>query len=235
MSDKIQKRIPKKKANKTKECILTICAHNDDQLLGVGGTIRKMVNEGKEAYTYIFSYGETSHPHLKPEVIAKIRERESFRAAAVLGDKITYFGWKEGNFMKEADPLKIEKVIREKKPAKIFTHSPDDPHPDHKAVFKITRKILQKINYKGDLYSFNVWNLFAFGTRNYPKLFVDISDTFGTKIEAFRKHKSQTSTKISIGWSFYLKAIFAGWQNKCRYAELFYKVPVYDKENSDSN
>lgn len=212
-----------------KDCILAIVAHNDDQLLGVGGTIKKYADQGIETYTYIFSYGETSHPHYRKKVIAKIREKESFKAAKILGDNVTYFGIDEGQFEKKFDPAVLKKIIKEKKPSKIFTHSPDDPHPDHKAVFSITKNTAEQLKFKGDLYTFDVWNLFSIKTREYPKLFVDISDTFEHKVKAFKEHRSQTSTKISIGWTMYMKAIFAGWKYHCKYAEVFYKISLNNK------
>lgn len=211
-----------------KRTMIVVCAHNDDQLLGAGGTIRKYVDEGIKVCTYIFSYGETSHPHLRPEIIARTREKESLRAARILGDEIHYFSIKEGHFS-TFNPEILKDIIKKKKPFRIFTHSPDDPHPDHKDVLKITKKVIEEIDYKGDFYVFDVWNLFSIKTRDNAKLFVDISDTFKKKIEAFKKHKSQTSTMISLGWSIYVKAIMAGWNNHCKYAELFYRIPFKKK------
>ena len=230
---KSEKSITGKKQSKkhSNSCVLVICAHNDDQLLGVGGTIRKYVNEGIKVYTYIFSYGETSHPHLKPEIIAKTREQESIRASKILGDNINYFGLKEGNFTEVFDKNILKDIILKKKPSRIFTHSPDDPHPDHQAVFTITKEVLKSIKSNVELYTFDVWNLFTIRTRNYPKLFVDISDTFKVKIKAFDMHKSQMNTKITLGWSIYLKAILSGWNNHCKYAEVFYKIPLADKKD----
>jgi LmbE family N-acetylglucosaminyl deacetylase len=57
-------------------------------------------------------------------------------------------------------------------------------------------------------------------------LYVDISDTFKAKVRAFREHRSQTNTKISIGWTMYVKAIMAGWNHNCKFAEIFYRIPL---------
>jgi N-acetylglucosamine malate deacetylase 1 len=216
---------------KKKRCIITFCAHNDDQIIGAGGTIKKYVDSGIKAYTYIFSYGEMSHPHLKPEVIAKTRKKESIRASKVLGDKVNYLGLKEGKFIEQCNIDKIKKIINKHKPEKIFIHSPDDPHPDHRAVFKIMTKLLNNIKYKGNLYCFDVWNIFSFRTRSYPKLFIDISETFNDKVNSFNMHKSQFMAKILIGWSIYTKAIIHGWNNHCKYAELFHRIEI----NKDNN
>lgn len=214
------------KSTKSKS-IITFCAHNDDQVIGAGGTIKKYTDSKIKAYTYIFSYGEMSHPHLKPEVVAKMREKESIAAAKVLGDEISYLGFKEGNFAESCNLKQIKQIIKEKNPDKIFTHSPDDPHPDHQAVFSIVKKAIQQLNFRVELYSFDVWNIFSF-KKDRPKLFVDISDTFKYKVKALQKHESQFVTIITLGWSIYFKAIVHGWNNKCRYAELFHKIDLED-------
>jgi LmbE family N-acetylglucosaminyl deacetylase len=212
--------------SKKSKSVIIFCAHNDDQLIGAGGTIRKYVDSGIKVYTYIFSYGEMSHPHLRPEVIAKTREKESFRASKLLGDETNYLGLKEGKFADDFDYNKVKKIISSIKPEKIFTHSPDDPHPDHRSVFRLITKTLSESTYKGDLYCFDVWNVFSFSTRSFPKLFIDITDTFDNKVRAFELHKSQLMAKVLIGWSNYVKAIVHGWNNNCKYAELFHKIDI---------
>ncbi len=57
----------------SKDTILVVCAHNDDQLFGAGGTLAKYVKEGKRVVVVIFSYGELSHPWLKKDSIQKTR------------------------------------------------------------------------------------------------------------------------------------------------------------------
>ena len=213
------------------ETVLFLCAHNDDQIVGAGGTVAKYAKEGKKIVTVIFSFGEFSMFHFKEKESRKTRVKESKRAAKLLGEsEIYYLGLKEGSFRKEIEEkdiaTKIKKIIRRVKPGKIFTHSIDDPHPDHREVYHFTSELLDNINYKGDLYSFNVWNYFInFRRRDRPKLVVDITDTFKTKVEAFRKHKSQRINAIlPLMWNVYLQAILNGFNNHVKYAEVFFKI-----------
>ena len=60
--------------------------------------------------------------------------------------------------------------------------------------------------------------------RNRPKLVVDITQTFGTKLAALRCFKSQWVTMITLLWSVYLRAIKNGLFNGCLFAEKFYKI-----------
>ena len=41
----------------------------------------------------------------------------------------------------------MHKIIEKEKTNKIFIHSVDDPHPDHRAVFNSVKDILDKLEY----------------------------------------------------------------------------------------
>ena len=137
----------------SKQTILVFCSHSDDQILGPGGTLAKYSKEGNFIYTIILSYGEASLAWLKPEIAIQTRVKEAKKADKIIGGKGVYFlGLKEGRFIEEIKEKnlakQIEKIIKEKKPDKIFTHSSEDPHPDHRAANKILLDILDKIKYK---------------------------------------------------------------------------------------
>jgi LmbE family N-acetylglucosaminyl deacetylase len=212
------------------ESILFLCAHNDDQTIGAGGTIAKYAKEGKKIITVIFSFGEKSLPHLENKTVRRTRVLESKKAAKILGEsEVYYLGLKEGEFKKEVAKKdifsKIKIIIDREKPTRIFTHSMDDPHPDHRAVFAFVKELLTKIDYDGEVYSFNIWNFFInFRLRNEPRLIVDITATFKAKVDAVNKHKSQLPALISLMWNVYLRAIMHGFNNNMRYAEVFYKL-----------
>ena len=206
------------------EQILVFCAHNDDQIIGVGGTISKYAKEGKDVFVYIFSYGEKSHPHFRREVIIKQRVKEAKKSNKHLGVRQTYFfGLPEGRFAEDATiKEKIRKIIKSRKPKKVFTHSIDDPHPDHRAVHSIVSDSLQA--FKGEAYTFEVWNILSLRKRNSPKLVVDVSKTFETKVKAFKMHESQQIAVWTLLWNIYLKAFVNGFNNGVKYAEVFNKI-----------
>lgn len=210
-----------------KKTILAICAHNDDQIIGPGGTLTKYAGAGYKFKTIIFSYGAVSHPHLKPEVIIKERMKESRISDKIMGgDGIIYLGAKEGTFLAKKDEWgkKISEIIKKEKPVMIFTHTDDDPHRDHKAVDKIVQEMIKKKIISCNVYTFDVWNMLRWKRKNLPRLVIDISETFGKKIQAFHAHKSQKASIISLLWSIYLKAVLYGWKYGYKYAEVFYKI-----------
>ena len=72
------------------ETLLFLCAHNDDQLLGAGGTIAKYTKEGKKIITVIFSFGEMSNPLEQDIVTRRTRVIESKRVSTILGESELY-------------------------------------------------------------------------------------------------------------------------------------------------
>jgi LmbE family N-acetylglucosaminyl deacetylase len=212
-----------------KENIIFLCAHNDDHIIGGGGTIMKYLKQGHIVDILVFSYGEGSHPHFRRTVTVEMRVKESQHAARILGGhEISYLAMKEGRFADEFNKRRLskrlQKYILSRNPSKIFTHSPDDPHPDHQATYRIVTGLLEKIRFSNDLYCFDVWNPFSITTRCLPKLVVDITDEFGTKIRSMEAHKSQKLAKLSLSWQLYANAFINGLKYGFRYAEVFYKL-----------
>jgi len=207
--------------------ILVLSAHNDDQIIGAGGTLAKYAAQGFAIKTVVFSYGESSHPHLKPEVIKSLRMKECETANKIIsGDDITYFDLKEIKFAEGIKKFKIKeqlkKIIRKEKPVKVFTHSINDPHPDHKIIANLTIELLDVI--PCPVYTFEIWTPLRLRQRYFPKLFEDISKTFETKMRALGAHKSQKITMINLATSVFLKAKIHGFAHGCSYAEVFDKI-----------
>ncbi len=217
----------------TKDTIMVMCAHSDDQILGPGGTLAKYAKQGKRIITVIFSYGQLSMPHIKEEIAIKIRVNEAKEADKVIkGHGVYFLGLSDVNFanqIKEKNiPKKIIDIINKHKPTQIFTHSFDDPHPGHRDVYKTVVDVLDKLNYKVGLYTFDVWNPFNFRKRSLPKLYVDITKTFKTKLRALGCFESQFSVSTFLNyWPFivmYVKAWVYGLYIDEKYAERFFKV-----------
>ena len=210
------------------EDIIVFCAHPDDQIFGPGGTLAKYAKEGKNVHIVIFCYGESTPVLLKKDITKAIRVQETKKANKIIKAKsLAFYALNEGKFL-EKEKLtkeKIKKLIKKTRPTKIFTHSDEDPHPDHRAVVKIVLGAVDEMSYKCDVLSFDVWGFFnPKKTGTTPKIYVDISDTFQTKIKALRCFPSQWMSLISLLWSVYASAIKHGIEAKVKYAERFFKV-----------
>ena len=209
--------------------VLIICAHSDDQIFGPGGTVAKYAKEGKKVHTIIFSYGEQSLPLQKKEYTIKSRVKEAIDVDKYLGGHgVTFLGLEETKFseqfIKKGMYLKLRRLILKYNPSIIFTHSVDDPMPDHRALNKLLLETIDKMRYKCDVYMFDVWNLFNFKKRHNIKIVVDVSDTFKMKIKALKMFTSQQRSLVLLMWSVYLRAWYSGRDIKVKHAETFYKI-----------
>jgi LmbE family N-acetylglucosaminyl deacetylase len=213
-----------------KETVMVFCAHPDDEVIGPGGTITKYAKEGKKVITVIFSYGESSHMWMKKKYTITMRVAEAGEAGKIMGTERTIFlGLRDGLLMQEVKNEKVAKMlailIKKYKPAKIFTHSHDDIiFPDHKAVNDIMTKVLTKMKYKGDVYIFDIWNPVTIRKRDRPKMVVDISETFKTKLKALECFKSQSFVIAELKPLVYIRAIKNGAFSGVKFAEKFYKI-----------
>jgi LmbE family N-acetylglucosaminyl deacetylase len=209
--------------------VLIICAHSDDQIFGPGGTVAKYAKEGKKVHTVIFSYGEMSMPMHQREYAVKKRVKESLDVDKFLGGHgVTFIGLDEGKFAEQFKKKnlypRLKRLILQYNPSMIFTHSIDDPLPDHRALNKLVLETVDKMRYKCDIYMFDVWNIFNFKKRHYVRILVDISETFDMKIKALKMFESQKLSLLSLMWSVYARAWINGRSIGVRRAEIFYKI-----------
>lgn len=113
--------------------VLVVGPHPDDQELGMGGTIARLVAEGHRVHLLDMTNGEPT-PHGSPE----IRAREAARAAEILGvtRECLHLPNREVETSIEARHA-VAGVIRRHRIEAMFVPSPEDAHPDHRAVTRI--------------------------------------------------------------------------------------------------
>lgn len=182
--------------------IMVIAAHPDDEILGCGGTVARLIKEGNEGYTLILGEGVTSrYDQRNRETKKQIKElMESMKQANItIGvNKIKCYECPD-NYFDHTPLLEFVKMvdyeIKVYKPDLIFTHYRNDLNIDHRityqAVITATRP-MQNESVK-EIYSFEVlssteWN---YPTTFSPNVFFDITDTLNTKLEALGCYDSE--------------------------------------------
>src|SRR5947199_334281 len=81
------------------ERVMVVTAHPDDSEFGAGGTVAKMVKEGREVTYVIVTNGNkgSSDRSMTPERLARIREEEQRNAARTLGvERVEFLGYADG-------------------------------------------------------------------------------------------------------------------------------------------
>ena len=174
---------------------LVIGPHPDDQELGMGGTIAKLVKQGHHVHLLDMTNGEPT-----PFGSVETRARESAEAAKILGVQRTLLGLKNREVQHTIEARhKVAAVIRVHKPTVIFVPYPIDAHPDHVAVTRIGEDArfdakLTKSAIPGD-----PWHpkrvIYYFCTHlrmNFaPTFCIDISDTVEQKHQAIAAYQTQ--------------------------------------------
>jgi LmbE family N-acetylglucosaminyl deacetylase len=184
---------------------LIIVAHPDDEVLGCGGTIVRLTGEGHDVYVAILGEGITSRYNKREradhEMIKKLQDR-SRQVSKLLGVKeLCLYDLPDNRFDTVAllDIIKIvEKLINRFQPQVVYTHHGGDLNIDHaithRAVMTATRPVE---NYPvKELYAFEVpssteWAFVRFQPSFQPNVFMDISATLETKIQAMQIYESE--------------------------------------------
>jgi len=188
------------KENKT---ILIVAAHPDDEVLGCGGTIARLIKEGFEVYTLILGEGITSRDDMRDrkrreEEITELKG-EAKEANKILGVKEVFFYDFPDNRFDTVPFLDIVKVIEKVKnsinPEIIFTHYEMDLNIDHqityRAVITATRPLKEET--VKEIYSFEIPSSteWRYPLNFSPDVFFDISTTIDIKIKALEKYKTE--------------------------------------------
>jgi len=208
--------------------VLVFAAHPDDEVLGCGGTLAKYAQKGRKIVIVISSHGAGSDPLKDPKIITERRLKESRRALSVLGvDEVLFLGLSDLNFVKQLSKIdtikRIADILRQYKPDTIFTHTLDDPHPAHRAVTKLVKRLSEKMKPKPQVYTFAISSPFRLFQRELPRLYIDISKTFKLKQRALSMFKSQRTPLVYYKTLILLRNWLAGFKSGFKYAEVFYK------------
>jgi len=183
--------------------ILTVVAHPDDEVLGCGATLARLIKEGYECNTLILGEGVTSRDKKRDtrsrdkEILAL--KKQAKKANKILGIKEVFFCDLPDNRFDTVPLLEIIKAIEEVKlkirPDIIFTHYGKDLNIDHQitynAVITATRPI--KGETVKEIYSFEIPSSTEWGypLSFSPNVFFDVTNTIDIKLEAMKVYISE--------------------------------------------
>src|SRR4051794_39581945 len=122
--------------------VLVLAAHPDDEVLGCGGTIARLSQQGTDVYIAILGEGITSRYASRDEVdqslLGILRER-SRHAAEILGVRQLFSYSLPDNRFDSVPMLEVVKIIEELverlQPTVVYTQHGGDLNVDHGVVF----------------------------------------------------------------------------------------------------
>ena len=172
--------------------ILVIAAHPDDEVLGMGATIRKLSKKNHKIDLCVVSEGATAQ--YKDNKMIEVRKKSCIKAGKLLG--ISTFNFLEFPDMKlDSIPhleinIELEKIIRKYNSQIVYTTPYNDLNKDHQLVFESTLVATRPL-------SSNVKQIFCYElpgivkTPFQPTVYENIKNELSYKIKAFRMYKSE--------------------------------------------
>lgn len=189
--------------------IMVVAAHPDDELLGLGATMHKLIKEeGVVAHVVILGEGITSRSDTRDTEKWKDVLEEHHRNINAAGSHIGYesihtYDFSDNRFDSHAllDIVKVvEKEKEEFKPDMIFTHNSGDLNIDHQltfqAVMTATRpmddeKVTTVISFETP--SATDWQYSNHPEQFKPNLYIEVSEEdVQAKCDAMSEYKFET-------------------------------------------
>lgn len=178
--------------------VLAIGAHPDDVELGCGGTLAKLISEGKKVAIVDLTQGE-----LGTRGTNFTRAEEAAEAAKILGISARENLKMKDGFIQNSEEyqMKIVTMIRKYQPEIVLSNAIDDRHPDHAKASKLVsdacflsglvkiETVLEGNNQQAwrpkHIFNYIQWKNIT------PDFVIDITDFMQKKIDACLAYKTQ--------------------------------------------
>ncbi|MFT3750726.1 MAG: PIG-L deacetylase family protein [Agriterribacter sp.] len=225
--------------------ILCVTAHPDDAEILCAGTLIRYVRSGHNVTIAIFTDGSMGDAVIAPGALKAIREKEAHAAAKFIGADLIWGDIVDEHvFPDAAQRKKMIDILRKTDPDIIFTHAPNDYHPDHRYVSQLVfdayfQKGLPHIPDQqapacrfGHAQVYYMDNLGGIGFA--PTEYVNISEVFDIKKQMLAYHKSQFEAMKDLADTnlfdmIEVQAKFRGMAAGCRYAEAFTRLDAFQR------
>lgn len=203
--------------------ILVLAPHTDDGELGLGGTIHKLISEGKEVYYMAFSTAEESVPEGFPKDILKTEVKNATAKLGIESDHliICNYAVRKLNYVRQEILEELIKIRQKYYFDLVFLPSLHDIHQDHLTIAQEGLRAFKNTTVLG--YEL-IWNNLTFNTQCFVKL---QEENINVKIAALREYNSQGKRDYLSEDFIFSLAKTRGVQIGCKYAEAFEVVRLF--------
>lgn len=203
--------------------ILVLAPHTDDGELGLGGTIRYLIELGKKVTYVAFSTAQQSVPEGFPKDILKTEVKRATSKLGILPENLLIYNYevrKLGYVRQEI----LEELIQLRKSNDfdlVFMPSLHDIHQDHTTIAQEGLRAFKNTTLLG--YEL-IWNNLTFNTQCFVQL---EKRHIEAKIEALKEYESQGKRDYLSEEFIFSLAKARGVQAGCPYAEAFEVVRLF--------
>ena len=224
---------------------LIVVAHPDDDVLGCGGTLKKLSKLNKNVKVIFIAEGSScrfkNHKKFEKKIQEKIKERENFGKLALLdlGIKNSKFYNLTCGKLNKYPITEVAKIVEDEiakfNPEVLLTHSNFDVNLDHRTVYQAClqstrptkkRKIKALISF--EVLSSTEWK---YNKVFEPNLFINIEKEIKYKIKAMKRYKTEMSIfphpRSMMGINTLAK--YRGIQSQNKFAEAFKIIRLFSE------
>ncbi|HEU5484203.1 MAG TPA: PIG-L family deacetylase [Microlunatus sp.] len=161
------------------QVVLAVGAHPDDVEIGVGGTLAAHAAAGDQLTILTMSGGSVGGE-------SEVRHLEAKAAAEVVGARLVHLDFEDTHLDPASGVITaIEQIVAEVSPDRIYTHSANDRHQDHRAVNEAVQIAARRV---AGIWCFESPSCTV---RFMPNRFVDITGFLETKLQMLAAYASQ--------------------------------------------
>ena len=196
--------------------VLAFGAHPDDIEFRMAGTLAKYAARGDDVYMCVATNGEIGSYGMSRAEIAEMRHKEAQASADVIGAHLIWLGYEdEMLFDNRETRMAFIDAVRVARPDVIFAPPKHfDYNQDHDicgylafearvlATVKLMETAHPVIDHLPPLFFCTA--LGGLSMKTNPQYFIDITDTFETKMKMFHCHASQDGpwSKAAFGFGY---------------------------------
>ena len=224
---------------------LIVVAHPDDDILGCGGTLRKLSRLKKNIRVIFIAEGSScrfkNYKKFKKKINETINQRQKYAKKALLDlglNNSCFYNLVCGKLNKYPI-IEIAKIIEDEitkfKPEVLITHSNYDVNLDHRTVYQACLQSTRptKQNKIKALLSFEVLSSteWKYNKIFEPNLFINIEKEIKFKIKAMKRYKTEMNNfphpRSVTGINTLAK--YRGIQSQNRFAEAFKIIRLFSE------
>lgn len=141
--------------------VLVVAPHSDDEVLGCGGLLEILRQDGARLNFLVVSNGRsgTAFTDLRGKELTRLREQETRAAAEQLQVEKCIFLNEEDTKVCNTEPLRqaIRLALDGIRPDVVLLPYLYDAHTDHRATSEAALQVLQEVQYGGQVLMYEVW------------------------------------------------------------------------------
>jgi LmbE family N-acetylglucosaminyl deacetylase len=153
--------------------VLVLAPHPDDELIGCGGTLCRLLSAGAEVEILCATDGRSlrSLRDLPAADRKSVRLQEARRVAAALGVRLVLWRQEDGRLLCSSETIgKLARRLDELGATHVFTPFLGDPHADHGTLSRILAAALHATRVQPQVLQYEVWSLVP------ANLYCDVTD-----------------------------------------------------------